>query len=218
MRSRPLGSGGGSAGRGFRNAGDPPFGPLLPQFPKPAAALRPPASSRFGAACAVRDVLRCGQLSGVQKFFCSGTVLRILRAEVAIFTDSTPRRRAGEYGRIVRLETHDGRISAPWGSPSWKRRPPLRRESTADSTTLAAWGNTMSAARTRLRLGLVTAAARDCLRAERQGRRRSVRFATRDDRCGRPTASSATGRPRRGPARPGFAAQRRGNRAFRSED
>ena len=117
MRSRPPGSGGGSAGRGFRNAGEPPFGPLLPQFPKPAAALRPPASSRSGPACAVRNVVRCGQFSGVRKFLRSGTENCEFSAPKSRFSQIPPqgRHRAGGYGRIVRLEKHDG--LHPLGQP-----------------------------------------------------------------------------------------------------
>ena len=120
------------------------------------------------------------------------------------------RRTAAPGRRAVRVGKHDRRLFTPppWGSPSWKRGPPFRPGSAAGSTTPAE-----KHYRRRLRLGLVTVVATvpGCLRAERQGGRWLGRSGCATDRGGRPTAPqlAACGR---GPARPGFASQRRSDR------
>ena len=82
--------------------------------------------------------------------------------------------------------------------------------------------NTTFAAGGRLRLGLVTVAAMalGSLRAERACGRWLARSGCATDRCGRPTAPLQLAACGHGPARSGFAAQRRSNLAFsfRSED
>ena len=111
--------------------------------------------------------------------------------------------RAAPGRRAVRVDKHDRRLftPTPWGSSSWKRGPPFRPGSAAGSTTPAE-----KRYRRRLRPGLVTVVATSpgCLRAERQGGRWLARSGCAADRSLLKLAACG-----RGPARLGFAAQRR---------
>ena len=124
--------------------------------------------------------------------------------------------RARLASMAVRVDKHDRRLftPTPWGSPSWKRGPSFRRGSAAGSATLAE--KRYVRGMRRLRLGLVTVVmiAPGCLRAERASGRWSPRSGCAADSGGRPTASLQLAACGHGPARPGFAVQRRSDWIF----